>query len=266
MDKSVAEAADKLSAKCVAFLLKPEALDPYRKQITEQQARVPSLAKVTEAQEVEEALAKSSSELEMLTAIVSGLKIQDATETTRIIEGISTLFAQLNQVRSVLRNRRNDLAKTEGAAQFQAQLSLLSQSVLNYLEVATTPEKCDESLTRVLVQIEEMETRFSDFDDYAAELVQKREEVQTAFESRRQSLSDALNRRCGSLGNRRSAFSRASAIVSPTLRSRRKFTPGSPPMRWWRSCAISSTNCASSATACARMSCKRGSKPCSRTR
>lgn len=200
MDKAVAEAGDKLSAKCVAFLLKPEALDPYRKQITEQQARVPALTKVTEAQEVEEALAKSSSELEMLTAIVSGLKIQDATETTRIIEGISTLFAQLNQVRSVLRNRRNDLAKTEGAAQFQAQLSLLSQSVLNYLEVATTPEKCDESLTRVLVQIEEMETKFSDFDDYAAELVKKREEVQTAFESRRQSLTDALNRRCGSLG------------------------------------------------------------------
>ena len=200
MDKAVAEAGDKLSAKCVAFLLKPEALDPYRKQITEQQARVPALTKVTEAQEVEEALAKSSSELEMLTAIVSGLKIQDATETTRIIEGISTLFAQLNQVRSVLRNRRNDLAKTEGAAQFQAQLSLLSQSVLNYLEVATTPEKCDESLTRVLVQIEEMETKFSDFDEYAAELVKKREEVQTAFESRRQSLTDALNRRCGSLG------------------------------------------------------------------
>jgi hypothetical protein len=49
---------------------------------------MPALAKVTEAQEVEEALAKSSSELEMLTAIVSGLKIQDATETTRIIEGI----------------------------------------------------------------------------------------------------------------------------------------------------------------------------------
>ncbi len=200
MDKTVAEGADKLSAKCVTFLLKPESLDPYRKQIAEQQARVPVLAKVTEAQTVEEALAKSSSELEMLTAIVSGLKIEDATETTRIIEGISTLFAQLNQVRSVLRNKRNDLAKTEGAAQFQAQLSLLSQSVLNYLEVATTPEKCDESLTRVLVQIEEMETRFSDFDDYAAELIKKREEVQTAFESRRQSLSDALNRRCSSLG------------------------------------------------------------------
>lgn len=200
MDAAVAEGTDKLSEKCVAFLLRPEALDPYRQQINEQQTRVPALAKVTEAQEVEEALAKSSTELEMLTSIVSGLKIRDATETTRIIESISALFAQLNQVRSVLRNRRNELAQSEGAAQFQAQLSLLSQSVLNYLEVCSTPAKCDESLTRVMVQIEELEGRFSDFDEYAATLTTKREEVQTAFEARRQSLVDALNRRCQSLG------------------------------------------------------------------
>ncbi|TDU71061.1 ATPase family protein associated with various cellular activities (AAA) [Prosthecobacter fusiformis] len=200
MDTGVAEATDKLSEKCVAFLLLPEALDPYRKQITEQQSRVPTLNKVTDAQEVEEALAKSSSELEMLTGIVSSLKIKDATETTRIIEAISTLFAQLNQVRSVLKNRRNDLAKVEGSAQFQAQLSLLNQSVLNYLEVATTPEKCDESLTRVMVQIEELESRFSDFDEYAAELTTKREEIHNAFEARRLSLADARNRRAQSLG------------------------------------------------------------------
>lgn len=225
MDSGVAEATEKLSEKCVAFLLKPEALDPYRKQITEQQVRVPELSKVTEAQEVEEALTKSSSELEMLTGIVSSLKIKDATETTRIIEGISTLFAQLNQVRSVLRNRRNDLAKVEGAAQFQAQLSLLNQSVLNYLEVATTPEKCDESLTRVMVQIEELESRFSDFDEYAVELTTKREEIHNAFETRRQSLVDARNRRAQSLGqsaeriltsvrNRLSAFAKPEEVHS----------------------------------------------------
>ena len=199
MDQAVAEGVDKLSEKCVTFLLQPTALDPYRSQITAQQELIPTLAKVTEAEEIETALAKFSSELEMLTTIVSGLKIKDATETTRIIEGISALFAQLNQVRSALRNRRTDLAKTEGAAQFNAQLSLLSQSLLNYLEVATTPEKCDQALTRIMVQIEEMETRFADFHEYAAELITKREEAQTAFESRRQSLTDALNRRCQSL-------------------------------------------------------------------
>jgi len=220
MDASVAEAADRLSQKCIAFLLKPEALDPYRRQIEEQSARVPSLEKVTDAAAVDTELEKSGGELELLTAIVSDLKITDATETTRIIEGISTLFARLNQVRSVLRNRRSELARSEGAAQFQAQLSLLSQAVLNAMETCTTPEKCDEALARAMLQIGELETRFSDFEDYAAELITKREEVQGAFDARRQSLVDARNRRSQALGQSAerilsSARSRVAAFRTP---------------------------------------------------
>ncbi len=200
MEAGVAEGTDRLSQKCVAFLLRPEALDPYRKQIEEQGARVPGLSKVAEAAEVDTSLEKAGAELELLTGIVSDLKITDATETTRIIEGISTLFARLNQARSVLRNRRNDLAKAEGAAQFQAQLSLLSQSVQNSLETCTTPAKCDEALARMMLQIEELEGKFSGFDEYAAELITKRGEVQSAFDARRQSLADTRNRRAQSLG------------------------------------------------------------------
>jgi hypothetical protein len=220
MDASVAEAADRLSQKCIAFFLKPEALDPYRRQIEEQSARVPSLEKVTDAAAVDTELEKSGGELELLTAIVSDLKITDATETTRIIEGISTLFARLNQVRSVLRNRRSELARSEGAAQFQAQLSLLSQAVLNAMETCTTPEKCDEALARAMLQIGELETRFSDFEDYASELITKREEVQGAFDARRQSLVDARNRRSQALGQSAerilsSARSRVAAFRTP---------------------------------------------------
>jgi hypothetical protein len=66
-----------------------------------------NVKKVAEADDIEQALTQSGTELEMLISVVSGLKIKDATETTRIIESISELYAQLNQVRSVLRNRRN---------------------------------------------------------------------------------------------------------------------------------------------------------------
>ncbi|TLD69311.1 AAA family ATPase [Phragmitibacter flavus] len=199
LDEGVVQATDKLSEKCVNFLLREEALTPYRQQIEEQQKAVPGLHKVADAEAVEKAMSQTSGELELLISIVSGLKIKDATETTRIVENISSLFAQLNQVRSVLRNRRNELAKAEGSAEFQAQLSLLSQSVLNYLEVCETPEKCEESLTRVLVQIEELEGRFADFEEFAIELVNKRDEVQGAFEAKRQALVDARNRRCQAL-------------------------------------------------------------------
>lgn len=200
MDKSLAESADKVSERCITFLLKPEALGPYRTQIEAQRAQIDGLKKVTDADEVAKALDQSASELEMLTSVVSGLKIKDATETTRIVESISELYAQLNQVRALVRNRRSEMARLEGAAEFQAQLSLLSQSVLNYLESCTTPEKCDEALTRTMVQVEEIGGRFSEFDEFTLEITTKREEIHTAFQSRRASLVEARNKRCAALG------------------------------------------------------------------
>lgn len=201
LEKLAADGTDRLSRHCVAFLLKPEALNPYRARVAEQKALIERVTKVAEATELEQQVASCGADLELLIGVVSGLKIADATETTRIIESISELYAQLNQVRAVLRNKRNELAKAEGAAEFQAQLSLLNQSVANYLEVVSTPEKCDDSLTRVLVLIEEIEGRFSEFDDYRAQLITKRDEVNSAFQKRRQLLVDAKSKRCESVGS-----------------------------------------------------------------
>ena len=200
MEDAIATSTDRLSEHCVTFLLKPEALDPYRQSIAGQKSQIEAVKKVATAEEIEKSLTQTGAELEMLISVVSGLKIKDATETTRIIESISELYAQLNQVRAVLRNKRNELAKAEGAAEFQAQLSLLNQSVQNYLEVCTTAEKCDESLTRIMVQLEEVEGRFSDFEEFTAELTTKREEIYSAFQTRRQALVEARNKRCQALG------------------------------------------------------------------
>lgn len=199
LDQEVVEASDKLSAKCISFLLKEEALQPYRQKIDSLNQSVPTIQKVLDTEDLEKSLQQTSTDLELLISIVGGLKIKDATETTRIVENISSLFAELNQVRSVLRNRRDDLLRAEGIAEFQAQLSLLSQSVVNYVEVSTSPEKCDEALTRVMVQLEELEGRFSDFSEFSDELTTKREEIQSTFEAKRQFLVDARNRRSQAL-------------------------------------------------------------------
>ncbi|MBK1834875.1 DNA repair ATPase [Roseibacillus ishigakijimensis] len=199
LESRLVEASEATSGKTVAFLLKEEALSPYREAVTEQGRRIPDLAKVTEADEVAEALDKAGSELELLIEIVGNLKIEDATQTTAIIDGISSIYAELNGVRADLKNKRTDLAKSEGVAQFSAQMKLISQAVVNYLEVCDTPEKCDESLTKLMIQLEELEGRFAEFDDYVEELAGKREEVYEAFEGRKQQLIDERNRRAGSL-------------------------------------------------------------------
>ena len=72
-------------------------------------------------------------------------------------------------------------------------------AIVNYLDVCDTPEKCDEYLTKLMVQIEELEGRFAEFDEFVVQLSEKREEVYTAFETRKLALVEARNKRAGAL-------------------------------------------------------------------
>ncbi|MCB1233977.1 MAG: DNA repair ATPase, partial [Verrucomicrobiae bacterium] len=199
LESENAEATGHVSEHCVEFLLKPEALDPYRSQVNGHADAVDSVAKVAGADEVEAALTRTGGELEMLIDIVGNLKIADATQTTQIVEDISTIYATLNQVRAALKNRRRELFRVEGAAQFGAQVKLIDQAIVNYLDLCDAPEKCEEYLSKTMVQLEELEGRFADFDEYVEQLAEKRDEVYNAFESRRLQLVEQRNRRAGSL-------------------------------------------------------------------
>ncbi len=199
LDKRAAEAADAVSERTVEFLIREESLEPYRKSIESQRASLAKITKTAEADATAQGLDQAGAELELLIDIVSNLRIQDATQTTTIIENISALYATLNGIRAELKSKRRELAKVEGVAQFSAQLKLLSQSVVNFLDLCDTPEKCGEYLTKVMVQVEELEGRFAEFDEYIEELSRKREEVYEAFEGRKQSLIEQRNRRAGNL-------------------------------------------------------------------
>ncbi|MGJ8642982.1 MAG: DNA repair ATPase [Luteolibacter sp.] len=199
LDKRVAEATEAVSAKTVDFLLKKKSLDPYRKAIEDQREALGKIKKTAEADKTAEGLDKAGAELELLIEIVSNLQIEDATQTTAIIENISSLYATLNGLKAELKSKRRELAKVEGVAQFSAQLKLLGQSVVNFLDLCDTPEKCGEYLTKVMVQVEELEGRFAEFDEYIDELSVKREEVYEAFEGRKQALVEQRNRRAGNL-------------------------------------------------------------------
>jgi hypothetical protein len=199
LEARITEAGDTTSRKTVAFLLKPEALDPYRAAVEAQQQAIDKFGKVTEADAVGAALDEAGSELEMLIDVVGNLKIEDATETTAIIDSISTIYASLNGVRAALKNRRKELAKKEGAAQFGAEMKLLGQAVVNYIDLCDTPERCEEYLTKLMVQLEELEGKFAEFEDDLEALSVKREEIYEAFEGRKQMLLEQRNRRAGTL-------------------------------------------------------------------
>jgi len=201
LEKDVIEQSERLAARCVQFLLKPEALHPYANRVDEATARIDTLEKVSDAKKLEEEIAASAGELEMLIDIVSNLKIDDATHRTTIIDNISVIFAKVNTARAALKRKTKELLSVEGVAEFNSQMKLLNQGVVNYLDVSDTPEKCEEFLTKVMIQIEELEGRFAEFDEFVLQLTEKREEIYNAFETRKLQLIEARNKRANSLMN-----------------------------------------------------------------
>lgn len=199
LEKEVAESADRLANRCVEFLLRPDSLQPYIDKVEAEKAGIDELAKVADAKELSTSIDESAAELEMLIDIVSNLKIDDATHRTTIIDNISVIFSTVNQARAALKNKTRELASVEGVAEFNSQLKLLNQSVVNYLDVCDTPERCEEFLTKVMVQIEELEGRFAEFDEFVVQLTEKREEIYNAFETRRLSLIEQRNKRASAL-------------------------------------------------------------------
>ncbi|WP_181304014.1 DNA repair ATPase [Rufibacter sp. XAAS-G3-1] len=191
--------SQEIANQTVDFLLKPDALVPYEQHVAQITAGIDTIGKVVEADATEKEISGVSTELEMLIEIVSNLKMEDATQTTRIVDAISTIYATFNKTKATLKRKRQELLSAEGQAEFNAQIKLISQSVINFLDICDTPQKCEEYLTKLMVQLEELEGRFSEFDAFLEIIADKREEIYSAFESKKVVLQEARNKRATTL-------------------------------------------------------------------
>ncbi len=201
LEKATSERSERVSRRCVDFLLTPGSLDPYVQRVEAAGQQVTDVATVADAKKLEEEIDEGADQLELLTETVSNLRIDDATKRTEIIDAIGDVYASLNRVRSSLKARVGELVSVEGKAEFASQLKLLEQTTAGYLDVCDSPEKCDEYLTKVMVQLEELEGRFAEFDEFVVELAQRRDDVYAAFESRKVQLVEKRNRRAESLAS-----------------------------------------------------------------
>ena len=199
LEKNVKEKNDDFSKRCVAFLLNPEGLAPYRTRVDEQKAKIDGITKTIDGNQLYKEMDETSVDLEMLIELVGNFKIDDPVKTTEIIESISAIYSSLNQARAKLKQKLEQMSSVELTAQFQSRMKLLNQAVVNYLELSDTAEKCDEYLNRSMVQIQELESKFADFDKFVLELTEKREELYNAFENKKQVLVEARNKKVLSL-------------------------------------------------------------------
>lgn len=199
LDITVKDKNDVFSNQCIKFLIGPDGLKPYEDAVDELQTGIEDVNKSQEGKVLAEKMDKTSMDLELLMDIVSNFKIDDPTISTAIIEKISTLFSKVNNAKAKLKTKIEAFTKNEMSIQFNAQIKLLGQAVVNYLEISDSEEKCDTYLNKIMIQLQELEGKFSEFEDYLIVLDEKREEIYSTFETRKQSILDKLNRRLISL-------------------------------------------------------------------
>ncbi|CAM5253655.1 AAA+ ATPase domain-containing protein OS=Streptomyces albaduncus OX=68172 GN=FHS32_001489 PE=4 SV=1 [Streptomyces griseoloalbus] len=136
-----------------------------------------------------------------MTEVVAGLDIADATVRTGVLERVADALGGVNRARASLDTRRRSLLDREARAGFAAELTLLGQTVTGALAAAGDPDACDDQMARVLAQLEELESRFAEFDDVLGELADRRAEMYDAFSARKQALTDARARRAAQLAS-----------------------------------------------------------------
>lgn len=187
--------------RAVIHLAREDAFAGHQDDIEQLVAEAESIATVAEAAPVAARLDELADGLHTVTEVVAGLDIGDATVRTAILERIAEVLGGVNRARVTLVGRRRALLDREGRAEFAAEFALLGQAVIGALSAADSPESCDEQLARTLVQMENLEARFTEFADFLSELADKRDEIHEAFSARRQTLADARARRAERLAD-----------------------------------------------------------------
>lgn len=199
MEDALLEEQARAAAETAEFLAGETALQPYLAALEETDEQARQAETVAELAEPLAAFERMSADLDMLSSLMASLQIEDATQRTRIVESISEVYARLNQAKARAEQRRRSMGSAEQVAQFGAQFRLFSQSITSALAQARDPEGCDAQLSRLLVQLEELESQFGDHEAFLGDILAKREELLETFESHRQALLDERQRRAQGL-------------------------------------------------------------------
>lgn len=136
-------------------------------------------------------------QLSVINQEIGSLEFEDTTLLSNILEKVASIFAKLNQVKSVGKQKEKDLAFNEAKVEFASHSKLLEQSFKNSLNNAHNIELTDAEYANILSVLEGMEARFAEFDtqEFVDAIEKQRESIQTAFETHRQQLQSTLQKK-----------------------------------------------------------------------
>ncbi|GGS35546.1 DNA repair ATPase [Deinococcus knuensis] len=203
-----------------AFLATPQALDPLLARVAALEAQAQAAATTRDLTGALEQFTGMTAGLDTLGELLTTLPASDATQRTAVVEALGALYARVNGARARADARRRTLGSAEATAQFAAAMTLFGQSVTSALGRATTPERTERELARLLLTLEELEGQFSEFEAFLPDLTARREETLEAFEAHRQAQLDDRTRRAQALSDAAARIlgglpGRAARLTSP---------------------------------------------------
>ncbi|WP_328425866.1 DNA repair ATPase [Streptomyces sp. NBC_00443] len=211
--------------RAVAHLAREDAFAGHHADVERLVADAEAIATVADTAPMVARLDELAQGMGVVTEVVAGLDIGEATVRTSVLERIAEVLGGVNRARAILETRRRSLLDQESRAGFAAEIGLLGQAVVGALAVADSPDACDEQLARLLVQVESLESRFAEFDDFLDVLADQRDEVHEVFSARKQTLADTRARHAerladsaarvlGTVARRAAALTDADAVTT----------------------------------------------------
>ncbi|RBP51016.1 DNA repair ATPase [Arenicella xantha] len=201
LEQALTDAETQLGTQTTEFLTAEDSLQSYSQHTAAYAEQIDMAQTNAEIRPIIESIGETTAQLDLLSELITTLKIDDTTVRTRIVDTISEVYANLNQTKARGTQKQKGLGSEEAIAQFSAQFKLFSQSITNALSASDTPDKCDEQLAKLLVQLEDLESQFSDYDQFLGDIMDKREEIYESFEAHKQSLMEARQRRAQTLSD-----------------------------------------------------------------
>ncbi|MGL6259762.1 DNA repair ATPase [Vibrio sp. WXL210] len=188
-----------LNKNLLTLLQKEQAYEPFKTEISTIETELAATDRTAEIHKLQERVEQLRAEMALVSEEVTSIETQDPTQSTRILDLTTEVTTMLNTVSAKLRLKHDSQQKKEVTSEFSAQFKLLTQSVSSAMEQANTPDECDAQLAKLIGQLEKLESRFADFDDFLAEIYAKREEIQSTLDNHKQQLLANQQRRVQNL-------------------------------------------------------------------
>lgn len=194
-EESLQQEQKKLNEKLVEMLQDENAFTPFMIRIDGIYEALEETDRSIDLAHLEEEASLIRDDLMLVNEEVSIIETEDPTKTTRIIDLTTNVISRLNALLATLKNQQKSIRSVEAEAEFSAQFKLLTQAMETALSQINTPEDADKQQARIIGMVEQLESRFAEFDQFLTEIYAKRHEIVTIFENYKKDQLNQYQRR-----------------------------------------------------------------------